>query len=156
MRAAQLEADRARQARENLKKTLTDQLNVLEDTFCAVFDEVEAIVGDWQDEQGFNQNTPLGMIALMHTELSEAVEALRLPPKETLGVRGVGTDQPFAPDNTPMGGYTHDSDPVAEELADCIIRIMHFGARFGHNVSGSIISKCIRNLHREKMHGKLA
>lgn len=138
-------------ARERLAQKLEDQFDAVEASFVASYDECEAMVGDWMEEQGFNQNSKLEMIALMHSELSEAVEAIRKPRGyQTFSVGADGKVESSGPD------AAHVSDPVAEELADCIIRIMHYGSRFGHNVSGAIVSKCIANLRRPFKHGKLA
>lgn len=72
-------------------------------------------------------------IALMHSELSEALEALR---------KGNGPD-------SHIPAFTG----VEAELADTIIRIMDFAAANGHRVAEAIISKMAYNANRPYRHG---
>lgn len=69
------------------------------------------------------------VIALMHSELSEALEAHR---------KGKQFDDKLT-----------DKDAIAVELADCIIRIMDTAAALNLNIADAYISKCIYNMHRE-------
>jgi len=73
------------------------------------------------------------LIALIHSELSEALEALREgnPPCEKTG---------------------HFSS-VTVELADAVIRIMDFAEARGYCIAGAIIAKMNFNRTRERMHG---
>ena len=103
--------------------------------FLARFDQVQAEVhriacghGWWTTEK--EDGT---CIALMHSELSEALEACRLgnPPSEIC-------------------------DGVSEveiELADVIIRIMDFACRRGLHVSDAILAKMEYNRERPYKHG---
>ncbi len=73
-------------------------------------------------------------IALMHSELSEALEALR---------HG-------NPASEKIPAFTH----AEEELADTIIRIMDFAQARGLNVAGAVVAKAEYNKGRPYMHGK--
>lgn len=72
-------------------------------------------------------------IVLMHSELSEALEALRHgnPPSEK------------------AAGFS----AVEEELADVVIRIMDFAAQRGYDIGGAILGKATYNDGRPHMHG---
>ena len=73
-------------------------------------------------------------IALMHSELSEALEALR---------NG-------NPSSDKIKGYSS----LSEELADVIIRIMDFSAGWNISVAEALWAKVEYNKTREHMHGK--
>jgi len=95
------------------------------------------------EAQGFwdgHLDNNLSKIALMHTELSEVVEALRNDPNPSaIWYRG---------DGKPEG--------VRFELADVIIRIADFAGRHTLDLEASIEEKAKFNATRPFRHGKAA
>ena len=72
-------------------------------------------------------------IALMHSELSEALEAVRKP-RESEKCPGLSSE--------------------VEELADAIIRILDYCARYGLPIHEAVVAKHEYNKTRPYMHGK--
>ena len=72
------------------------------------------------------------IIALIHSELSEGLEALR---KDLMDDK-----------------LTHRKG-IEVELADAVIRIMDYAEAFNYDVEGAILEKIDFNTTREKMHG---
>lgn len=73
------------------------------------------------------------MIALMHSELSEALEALR--------------------HNNPPSEHIPEFSGAEEEYADCIIRILDTCYARGYDVAGAILAKMEFNAGRSHKHG---
>lgn len=73
-------------------------------------------------------------IALVHTELSEAVEALR--------------------DGNPPDDKLPEFSGLEAELADVVIRCMDLARGYGYRLGPAIVAKIIRNRARAKMHGR--
>lgn len=84
----------------------------------------------WDDEE---RSWPT-LIALMHSELSEALEGLR------------------------DGGPEHPSDKIPftaleEELADVLVRIFHAAEKHGLDLPGALEEKMRYNMGRDHRHG---
>ena len=88
------------------------------------------------EDKGFWDNplSPGEAIALMHSELSEALEAARNPDKQD--------------DHLPH------LDPMGVELADCCIRIFDFCGAYGIDLERCISEKMAYNRSRPRKHGK--
>lgn len=68
------------------------------------------------------------LIALMHSELSEALEAMR---------------------------NSHGKDAIAEELADCCIRIFDYCGKNKIDLEEALLKKAEKNKSRPYRHGKV-
>lgn len=110
-----------------------DQRQV-EINFIEWFDAMQALVHQTAIEKGWweKPRDDGTCIALMHSELSEALEGLRIQAPS---------------DKIPL------FESVEEELADTIIRIMDFAAQRGLNIAAALVTKAEYNKGREHRHG---
>ncbi len=84
----------------------------------------------WYEDDSFNCGEK---IALMHSELSEALDALR--------------------HGDPPDSHIPDFKGTEAELADVIIRIMDYAEHVGIDVAGAILAKAAYNENRPYKHG---
>jgi NTP pyrophosphatase (non-canonical NTP hydrolase) len=83
-------------------------------------------INAWMAHQGFNNSEKGTEVALMHSELSEMLEAIR----------------------------NEDRQNEVEELADTVIRILHYAGKYRLDLGLAIHQKMLKNYGRPFRHGK--
>ena len=108
--------------------------------FCDIFRSISiavhrnALIHGWWGHSGKEDRNFGEMIALMHSELSEALEAQRC--------------------GNPPDKHCPDLSSVEVEFADVIIRMMDTAAALGLRVPEAILAKHQYNISRPYLHGK--
>ncbi len=124
------------QANAEFRNNITVGLNMLRLPTYGTFQQLSATISQFMQHQGFwDSDNTAEKIALMHSELSEALEAHR--------------KQIHSDDKIP------DFDGVTAELADTVIRILDFAGHHRLRLGEAIIEKMLVNVQRPYKHGKL-
>lgn len=122
-------------ARKQVLATTNYNLSIQTPFVVPVFDQLQAGIASAMEAQGFWNSENTGeKIALMHSELSEMLEADRK--------------------NINVSEHIPEFTGIEEELADLIIRALDFAGHHQLRLGEAIVAKMAFNLNRPFMHGK--
>lgn len=112
-------------------------LDTIEEAISNTLCELQLVAHGTAKDKGFSndckEHVGIG-ISLMHSELSELLEAYR--------------------HGNPLSEKIAGFSEAEEELADLFIRALHFAEKHNLDLGAAIIAKMRYNLTREHMHGK--
>ena len=113
----------------------SETLDALEIRILSTMEQLQFMIHQWNRVQGFWASQPnFGeKIALVHSELSEALEGNRT-----------------AAESDKIPGFRSEE----EELADALIRILDMAGGFNLALGSAFVSKLRVNLRRPHKHGK--
>ena len=119
----------------------------------AILEEMAKEIYEENASRGFHeQETEFGTrIALIHSELSEALEADRKSSHADIIKYFIGVNEG---EDSSKCFEKYVKDTVEDEIADAIIRILDLCATEGINIAEHIRLKREYNSHRPYMHGK--
>jgi NTP pyrophosphatase (non-canonical NTP hydrolase) len=106
---------------------------------CSIFELLARESWENAKRKGFVDSTPGEDIALMHSELSEALEEIRN--RHPLPEIYYNPDKPDKPEGVPI------------ELADIVIRVVQFCGRYDIDLANAILLKMVYNESRPFKHG---
>lgn len=130
----ELEALRAASRRNVLVKDFSSSFAALAPTAITLINQLASATSQWNTEQGFWECENFGeKVALIHSELSEALEAHR---------------------KDDQSGHLPGFHGVEEELADAMIRILDLAGKYNCRLGEALFSKLQFNLTRPYKHGK--
>lgn len=113
-------------------------------------DELQIWVGEWAAKKGWLSNPGADkipeLIALMHSELSEALEEYR-------NGRAPHITHYTKPDHELSSIEVAKPEGIPSEMADVVIRILHFCANFNFSLHDAIVEKMKYNEARPYRHG---
>lgn len=136
----------------------------------SALNDLSRIINDWAEKKGWNEGEDSVMrkssdIALMHSELSEALEFVRKKPQYicmTTGCPNFGELDNYPQCTCDRGrveakvcdDHVPSLTGEAAELADVLIRIFHYCGRRGINLGEAVRLKHEYNIKRPYKHGK--
>jgi NTP pyrophosphatase (non-canonical NTP hydrolase) len=116
--------------------------------FVTTFDDMAESVYEWAQRKGFHDRDGNDgeRIALMHSELSEGLESLRIRLPDNPVFRA---DRSYA-----RSDHIPDFAGIEEELADCVIRILDYAGKHKLRIGEAVMEKMAFNEGRPRLHGK--
>jgi len=143
MARKQTNEDRQREEHERVKINMHIVIESLEPGLIGQMQMLQEAVSNWNIRQGFwptegaDITVKLSKLALIHSEVSEAVEAVRKP-------------------SLTGALESYDIPLETEELADVMIRLLDYAGYYQLDLAEAVTRKLRVNLDRPYKHGKEA
>lgn len=124
--------------------------------FISSFNALSTRINEWADRKGWNEDDPVNHHPVKHTKMYVGYVVAHDLSKLGLMITEIAEAMEGRRHGDPPSDKIPEYTSQEEELADCIVRIMHYSAQRKLRVAEALLAKLEYNETRPYKHGKQA